>query len=300
MKYKGMKSLQIIFLLLCVSCYPIIRVDVVSDKSLKEEQVDQREITRSPKFSQIRPLIKTLQISAPQNKDQKISINAESSDQNTLISETYELWTSEIEKYLVENGFKVISAPQSENTARTTESKEQLTKADAIIQINSLKFNPAVSPDQLARTQFEYFMSDESGRKKDPVKLTESQRLQIEGMIKTTPELFIANYYMGEINLKVIYVNSGEVVWFYKAVAYSPQEETFGVIKENTYYLFNVWGNQIKPFKPYFSQIKEEVTSDKSVRVSGTTDRQKTIDRAKYRIIRLLCSDFVKNFMGKY
>jgi hypothetical protein len=221
-----------------------------------------------------------------------------------LISETFELWTSEIERLLVANGFKVVSTSPQDAKNRAIDSIEKLANVDATIQINSLKFIPSVSPEQSVVTKFEYFNADKLGRITGPAKLTEAQREYIENKIQTMPEKLIVKYYMAEINLKIIQDSSGEVIWFYRAAAYSPHEKNSSINSESSYFLFiyNTMSGEMDPYQPYEhkkQKFDDVAPAEKSSRISGVSNNQKLIDAAKYKLIRLLCEDFIRNFVNK-
>lgn len=299
--------LTIILLSACQTSY--LRVEVALDKS-PNILPSTKEITESKSFKDIKEKIKNVMILLPEtitSQSKLVVNNSDSKDAKILISEDIAIWVSEIEKQFIRNGFNVISRQKAEETQRQkgfTRLEETAGDLgiDAFIQINNLEFNWEY-PYQFITTKKVFFKSDNKGANLGQTSIFEKTKTKIDIFIDgdlTKTEFKAVPAIFGNLDCKVIYAKTGEVVWLYrnKSIKYPNIE------KKNWFYIFYVslegeiyYFNPDAPQKSFsLFQTPQKYSESTNTQVQGKENQKQIEMQLKIDIIKMVFEEFFSNF----
>jgi hypothetical protein len=292
-----------IIILTITSCTTIVRVETTLESTL--DTTSNPEITAAKSYPDLRNLIKNVVISLPSAfyEFKSISDAKGIAKSEVLLKEAYAFWITEIEKLLTENGFRVLSRQKFEEIIREREISNieaaNLLGADAIIQVNSLEYNDAVSIKEYIKTNMKFFNTDYSGEKKQPISLDENSSNTIASMIRTQLEDFNPTAYMGLLDCKIIFAKTSELIWFYRNLIYKIERPEY-VKTERTFFVQQNLSTLKWAFYDPRSFLSSKSTDKKyydelTISSEHGGDRD-TSQQIKFKIARLICEDFVNKF----
>lgn len=288
------------------NCYDrYLRVEVMANTTL--DTLIKPEITESKSYSSLKGTINSLVISLPDDYYEiKTSIDSKGFSRfEATVKDDYALGITEIERLFTEKGFKVLSRQKFEEITREQEIKNiveaaSLIGADAIIQVNILEYNTQMPIQQYTDTTMKFFESDSAGKTKEMASIDEYSKNQIVEIVLDNLDTDSNSYaYIGDLDCKVIYTKTSEIIWFYRNRFYEPQN--IDKIRFNTAFLFEKdmhgeW-KLASPEKDFRFKSEKEYSE---VTIRDESFGKDEIERMiKLKVVKLLCEDFVNHFTGQ-
>lgn len=222
------------------------------------------------------------------------------------------IYVTEIEKQFLEKGFTVLSRQKMqelmwEKQVTSAEQAATLLGADAIVQINSLEYNPSLPLGQRTKVELSFYNSDPQGSPLSPLKhsayMKDRRKTQIMDLLSG---LIAPHIQMALLDAKVIDAKTGEIVFFYRNQTYSlPPDFTTKLTKD---YLFAYSSAFLTGYSETLIDPKTGLSQStlsspgESDSVSFHTANDRTVEMdAKLRAdtIANVCRDFIDRLLSE-
>lgn len=313
-----MNKFRVIILLIVLvgclcGCHSFLKVEVSIATTF--DSSEEPEILASESFKKQKGQIKNFIISLPSEYYERKSVSETKGIRGSeiLLKEQYIPWITEIEKLLIENGFRVLSRQQlydlllDEEIANIIRAASLL-GADAIIQINSLEFNRSVSMDHLVSKKMKFYKSNKFGENLGPISINQEDKDQIVPIVmkqlegKPTPTA-----QMTLLDCKIIDAKTSEIIWFYRNTKYFmgsnlQKQEQYSYFFEHTRPDFT-WIISQPEDKARFGGFKRKtsgVNSYDEVTISeAKSGYREGIEVLEFILVKEICRDFVERLKGK-
>lgn len=297
----------------CVLSPSYLRVDVSIETTF--DSSEEPEILVSESFRKRKEKMKYFIISLPSDYYVRKSISETKGILNSevLLKEQYVPWITEIEKILIENGYRVLSRNQFNELLLNEEISSliqaaSLLGADAIIQINSLEYNNTVPIDHLVSKKIKFHKSNRFGEYLGPISINQEDKNQIVPMVmkqlegRPTPTA-----QMTLLDCKIIDAKTSEIVWFYRNTKYFmgsnlQKQEQYSYFFELTRSDFT-WIISQPEDKYRFGSFKRKtrgVNSYDEVTISeAKSGSRESREVLEFILVKEICRDFVERLKGK-
>jgi hypothetical protein len=229
-----------------------------------------------------------------------------------LLKDESAIWVTEIEKQFLEKGFTVLSRQKIqellwEKQVTSAEQAATLLGADAIVQINSLEYNPSLPLGQRTKVNLSFFNSDAQGTPLTPLKHSAYMADRRKGQIMDLLHGLIAPHIqMALLDAKVIDAKTGEIVFFYRSQTYSlPPDYTTKLTQD---FLFAYSSDALAGYNETLIDPKTglrqstQSSPGESDSVSFHTANDRTVEMdAKLRAdtIANVCRDFIDRLLSE-
>ena len=304
-------SILITFLCGCASTrYELVKVQVVTDIDTSLAP----SITKSPNLAEQLRGYKKVVVSHPSMYlGESASEHGGIQGSAVLLQDpSSAIYVTEIEKQFLEKGFTVLSRQKIqellwENQVTSAEQAATLLGADAIVQINSLEYNPSLPIGQRTKVDLSFFNSDAQGTPLTPMNhsayMKDRRKNQVLDLLRA---LLAPHIQMALLDAKVIDAKTGEIVFFYRSQTYSlPPDFTSKLTKD---YLFAYSSAFLTGYRETLLDPKTglsqsaQISPGESDTVSFHTANDRTVEMdAKLRAdtIANVCRDFIDRLLSE-
>jgi hypothetical protein len=275
----------------------------VTSRLVESTRSNDREVTASPLYVQVRPSIKTVAVRAPDScANENASAATGSAKQSgevasTVIKTSCGVEMAELERALTRSGYQVVSWKTISNIVSTEagvtypEAAKRL-GAQVLFQVNSLeKVNLVPGAD--ARWERRFYESDAYGTQKDPAVLKDNVIRELRGIIAKQEASLRQGRLAAMLDVNAVSVDNGQTIWFYRASwveETGSDSEVSALAKVNK----NHWA-AVQPKK----RRSEAVTVERSAEMEAISSGERSADaeRAAYfALVRTVVADFSSAF----
>lgn len=179
------------------------------------------ELFSTPKYLEARTRIRTVAVQAPDNcvSETAAQQSGIALGGRQILKTDCGIWLSELEKTLVQAGFRVISWKELAQVITLTRTPgykaAQTLGADAMFMVNSLE-NNVLTPDQLEDEALQYSVSNPAGDIIAPAMLDQKDRAAIRNVVRSRFKERSVRGLASTIDVSAVLAESGEAVWFYR------------------------------------------------------------------------------------
>jgi hypothetical protein len=181
------------------------------------------EIQTTPTYRSTYANLHTAAIRAPDacNGDTAVQVVGDNSQRDVIMRDVCGPWLHELEASLVQHHYNVISwqvLRSAEKTGTSMFEAAKRSQADVIFNFNSLEVSPTNAGSE-TDTSFEYFESDETGRKGNAIAVNETGRKWFRKFVRKrvppSPPATTVTKLSATFDTTAVLV-SGESIWFYR------------------------------------------------------------------------------------
>ena len=194
-------------------------------ETIKDENM--AEVTKTPRYSEMVSLIKSVALKAPTSCENKSASEATGTAEanGAVVKTVCGVEMAEIERALVRQGFTVyswntVSHAITENKITSATEAAKRLGAQVLFQINSLE-RVKIAPSRDVRVERNFFVSNKYGDTMSPLNLDENRINQIKQEIATIElnELLSAKKLGSMLDITAIDSGTAQTIWFYRSTS---------------------------------------------------------------------------------